>query len=167
MSVASISPAGGRVSAPRSRRLSIGSIEDRISKNKVMDTLRGLITGFRGDDDGDGDIDKVHKESAGIGLLHRRAKKTIDKWNEVSDQYIKNLRKAETRSVVHMYTLIQRSSGEIVLAAMVRRLRFSWLPVRSSTCLWVSSRPALGCMVCAFSIGFRVFTLAGVCWPNR
>lgn len=30
------------------------------------------------------------------------------------------LRKAETRSIVHMYTLLQRSSGEIVLAAMAR-----------------------------------------------
>lgn len=74
-----------------------------------------------GEDDDDGiDIDKQLSEGKGTTALYKLAVRQLKKWDKIADDYVARIRAAETKSWVHFGTLIQKSSGEIIVAAMVK-----------------------------------------------
>lgn len=79
--------------------------------------------------------EKIMQESGGIGKLFFIAERVVHDWEEIADSYVKRVRKAETRSAAHMYTLLQRSSGEMVLATLDKHATLSIFFSTTAICI--------------------------------
>lgn len=88
---------------------------------EIGSALTNILSLLRDPDDLDDiEFDKRFESHKNSGYLYAKAASVMRKWEAISNAHIKKLRAAETRNVVHLGTMLQKSAGQVVLAALVK-----------------------------------------------